>query len=152
MQKEEFETRIRALLPGASEAALANISQLAEDPEVEETMGQADLYDSFYIELSLVKRDHGAEIARALFDYGEQYTFDPFELRGAARHMAEGWSVQAIADLMIEQGDQQAICAYTPEEEAESQAILWLFQHGPDTIAELYLQDPPQPEFEQGMG
>ena len=33
MQREEFETRIRELLPGSSEIALATVTTYAEEPD-----------------------------------------------------------------------------------------------------------------------
>ena len=41
MRKEEFDFRVRLLLPQVSETALEGYTQLAEDPEVEETMGRS---------------------------------------------------------------------------------------------------------------
>ena len=98
MQREEFDLRVRMLLPQASEAALESYALLAEDPEVEETMGCSTFYDSLYVDLALVKRDHGEIVATDLFNYADFYTFNPFELRGAARLIADGWEIPEIAN------------------------------------------------------
>ena len=129
MQRETFERRLRELIPDISETALQNYFELVEDPEVQENMGTSGFYDTFYMELSLVKRDYGTEVARTLFDYGAHYTWNPFELRGAARRMAEGWTMGKIADRLLASWGEEDFCAYTPEEEAESQSMLWLFQN-----------------------
>ena len=114
MRKEEFDFRVRLLLPQVSETALEGYTQLAEDPEVEETMGRSTFYDSLYVDLALVKRDHGEAIATDLFNYAETYTFNPFELRGAARLIADGWKIPEIANHMIEHGGEEPFCEYTP--------------------------------------
>ena len=148
MRKEEFDFRVRLLLPQVSETALEGYTQLAEDPEVEETMGRSTFYDSLYVDLALVKRDHGEAIATDLFNYAETYTFNPFELRGAARLIADGWKIPEIANHMIEHGGEEPFCEYTPEEEAESEALLWLFKSGKEALSEQALSAPP----EQGPG
>ena len=147
MQREEFERRIRSLLPRASKAALDSFSELAEEPEVQETMGSSDFYDALYVDLALVKRDHGENIAVKLFNYGEHYPFNPFELRGAARLMAGGWTPEQISGCMIEHGFEEPFCAYTPEEEAESEALLWSFQHGRENLPGLEQPEHPAQQF-----
>ena len=68
MRKEEFESRIRELLPDVSEKAMDHTASYAEELEREAEECAESLYDAFYVELALVKRDHGAEIAKAIFD------------------------------------------------------------------------------------
>ena len=52
MQREEFDLRVRMLLPQESEAALESYALLAEDPEVEETMGCSTFYAVSYTHLA----------------------------------------------------------------------------------------------------
>ena len=149
MRKEEFAARLRALLPGASEAALDESIALAEDPETEEDMGREHFYDSLYVELWLVRRDYGEELAQTLFNCGD---FHPHELRGAARLMAEGWQAGQIAAFIEDHGWECDLCERTPAEEAESQAALWLFQHGAQGLDGLNSITPPKFGFGQEMG
>ena len=152
MRKEEFDFRVRLLLPQVSETALEGYTQLAEDPEVEETMGRSTFYDSLYVDLALVKRDHGEIVATDLFNYADFYTFNPFELRGAARLIADGWEIPEIATHLIEHGGEEPFCEYTPEEETESEELLWLFQNKKKDFGDLGLSDPSPQEHGMEMG
>ena len=142
MQREEFETRIRELLPGASETALDHMASYAEELERETEECARDLYDAFYVELALVKRDYGAEIAGKLFDYGEHFTFNFFELRGAARLLANGWSLEQVEAYTVENG-----CDTSMEEAAESRSALRAFQNG-----DVNFLETPAERFEPEMG
>ena len=142
MQRAEFESRIRALLPGASETALDRTVSYAEDLEREAEECAESLYDAFYVELTLVKRDHGAEIAKALFDCGEHFTFNFFELRGAARLLANGWSLEQVEAYTVENG-----CDATLEETIESRSALQAFQNGDPNFLEA-----PETEMGPEMG
>lgn len=152
MRKQEFEENIRALLPVVSARALANFMELSEDPEVQETMGSSDFLDSLYVDLALVKRDYGVDVAAELFNYGAQYTFNPYELRGAAGLMAEGWTIDQIANHLIERGFEPPFCEYTLEEEEESEALLWLFKNGKRDLFEQALSAPSAQEPGLEMG
>ena len=70
MQREEFETRIRELLPGSSEIALATVTTYAEEPDelaIELSDGAGHFYDAFYVNLALVRRDYGEDIAQSIY-------------------------------------------------------------------------------------
>lgn len=132
MQRTEFESRIRELLPGASEMALDHTVSYAEELEREAEECAESLYDAYYVELALVKRDHGAEIAKALFDYGEHFTFNFFELRGAARLLAQGWPLEQVEAYTVRNG-----CDAAPEEAIESRSALQAFQSGDPNFIEV---------------
>lgn len=132
MQRAEFKSRIRELLPGASETALDHTASYAEELEQEAEECAESLYDAFYVELALVKRDYGAEIAKALLDYGEHFTFNFFELRGAARLLAQGWSLEQVEAYTMENG-----CDAAPEEALESRSALQAFQNGDPNYLEV---------------
>ena len=142
MQRAEFESRIRELLPGASEIALDRTVSCAEELEREAEECAESLYDAFYVELALVKRDHGAEIAKALLDYGEHFTFNFFELRGAAYLLAQGWSLEQIEVYTVENG-----CDAAPEGAIESRTALKAFQDGDPNFLEI-----PAKEIAPEMG
>lgn len=152
MQREEFDSRVRTLLPQVSESSLECYARLAEDPEVEGTMGRSTFYDSLYVDLALVKRDLGEIVATDLFNYADLYTFNPFELRGAARLIADGWEIPEIANHLIEHGGEEPFCEYTPEEEQESEALLWIFQNKNKDFGDLGMPDPPPQEHGMEMG
>ena len=142
MRKEEFESRIRELLPDVSEKAMDHTASYAEELEREAEECAESLYDAFYVELALVKRDHGAEIAKAIFDCGEHFTFNFFELRGAAHLLAHGWSMEQVEAYTMENG-----CDATPEEALESRSALQAFQNGDPNFLEV-----PETEMGPEMG
>ena len=72
---------------------------------------------------SLDKRSYGEEIATRPFNYGTQFTFDYFELRGSAAKLADGWPLEDIADYTLENG-----CSATSEEQEEFANALRIFQ------------------------
>ena len=84
MNKEQFETRIKELLPQTTEQALNAWTEYIQSLEKEEVDPASDLFDHVYVELSLIKQHQGEEVATQLFNYGEHFVFKDFELRGAA--------------------------------------------------------------------
>ena len=123
MNKEQFETRIKELLPQTTEQALHAWTEYIQSLEKEEIDPANDLFDRVYVELSLIKQHQGEEIAAKLFNHGEHFVFNYFELRGAASKLAEGWSLDKICRYTVENG-----CDPTQEEYEESQAALHTFQ------------------------
>ena len=77
------------------------------------------------MELALIKRHQSVETAAALFNYGEKFVFNYFELRGAAELLKEGWPLERISDHAVENG-----CDPTLEAMEESHAALEEFQSG----------------------
>ena len=69
MQREEFDLRVRMLLPGIRGRTGVLTPCLAEDPEVEETMDVPLFMILLYVDLALVKRDHGEIVATDLLNY-----------------------------------------------------------------------------------
>ena len=82
-----------------------------------------DLYDAAYVELRLITEHQGEPTATRLFNYGEQFVFNYFELRGAAAKLTEGWTLEQIRDYTIENG-----CDPTDEEYRESAQALQAFR------------------------
>lgn len=114
MQKEQFENLIRHLLPEATDEALDAWTTYANELSEDDVEPEAELYDKSYVELTLIKQHCGEEIATQLFNYGTQFTFNYFELRGAASKLVNGWTLENIVKDTVENG-----CDATPEEHQE---------------------------------
>ena len=123
MKKEQFESRIRVLLPEVTDEAVTAWTKYAEELDQDEVEAEDLFYDKNYIELTLVKQHYGEEITTQLFNYGTQFTFNYFELRGAARKLADGWPLDDIAKYTLENGG-----SATMEEHEEFAAALRKFQ------------------------
>ena len=123
MKKEQFESRIRALLPEVTDEAVIAWTRYAEELDQDEVEAEDLFYDENYIELSLVKQHYGEKITTQLFNYGTQFTFNYFELRGAAKKLADDWSLKDIVKYMLEDGS-----STTAEEREELAAALREFQ------------------------
>ena len=131
MQRNEFETMVKELLPNATEQAIEKWTQYEQEQEQEQeqeleqdgTEKASDLYDAAYVELRLIKEHQGEAVAASLFNYGEQFVFNYFELRGAAAKLTEGWTLEQIRDYTIENG-----CDPTDEEYRESAQALQAFR------------------------
>lgn len=123
MQKEQFENLIRHLLPEATDEALDAWTTYANELSEDDVEPEAELYDKSYVELTLIKQHCGEEIATQLFNYGTQFTFNYFELRGAASKLVNGWTLENIVKDTVENG-----CDATPEEHQEFLETLQVFQ------------------------
>lgn len=123
MQREEFESRVRDLLPKVTDKAMAAWTRYAEELDQDGVEPEADHYDENYVELTLVKQHYGEEITTQLFNHGEHFTFNYFELRGAARRLADGWTLAGIEKYTLENG-----CDATQEEHEEFMETLRVFQ------------------------
>ena len=97
MQKNEFEVMVKELLPDVTAQAMEKWTQYAQELEQDGTEKQSDLYDAAYVELQLIKEHQGEPTAASLFNYGEQFVFNYFELRGAAAKLTEGTPLKTDA-------------------------------------------------------
>ena len=59
MNKEQFEARIKELLPQTTEQALNAWTEYIQSLEKEEVDPASDLFDHVYVELSLIKQHQG---------------------------------------------------------------------------------------------
>ena len=123
MRKEQFEKRIRSLLPEATDEAMDAWTAYAYELSQEDVEPESELYDKSYVELTLIKQHCGEQVATRLFNYGDQFTFNYFELRGAASRLVSGWTLEDIAKDAVENG-----CDATPEEYEEFVDALQAFQ------------------------
>ena len=123
MQKNEFEVMVKELLPDVTAQAMEKWTQYAQELEQDGTEKARDLYDASYVELRLIKEYQGEPTAASLFNYGEHFVFNYFELRGAAAKLTEGGTLEQIRDYTIENG-----CDPTEEEYRESAQALQAFR------------------------
>lgn len=104
MQRKEFENRIKNLLPKAADDVVESWAAYATELDHYGTEVTADFYDKNYIALLLVKQRHGEEIATQLFNFGKCFTFNYFELQGAAEKLEAGWSLDETVKYTVENG------------------------------------------------
>ena len=136
MQKEQFETRIKELLPNMTEQAMDKWEDYAQYLLEEEEETSDFFYDAVYVELCLIKQHQGEQTATSLFNYGEHFVFNYFELRGAAALLTDGWALDKIRDFVI-----KSDCDRTQEEYEESQNALRDFRKSEGHPEEKWLKD-----------
>ena len=136
MQKEQFETRIKELLPNMTEQAMDKWEDYAQYLLEEEEETSDFFYDAVYVELCLIKQHQGEQTATSLFNYGEHFVFNYFELRGAAALLTYGWALDKIRDYVI-----KSDCDPTQEEYEESQNALRDFRKSEGYPEEKWLKD-----------
>ena len=136
MQKEQFETRIKELLPNMTEQAMDKWEDYAQYLLEEEEETSDFFYDAVYVELCLIKQHQGEQTATSLFNYGEHFVFNYFELRGAAALLTDGWTLDKIRDFVI-----KSDCDPTQEEYEESQNALRDFRKSEGYPEEKWLKD-----------
>ena len=136
MQKEQFETRIKELLPNTTEQAMDKWEDYAQYLLEEEEETSDFFYDAVYVELCLIKQHQGEQTATSLFNYGEHFVFNYFELRGAAALLTDGWTLDKIRDFVI-----KSDCDPTQEEYEESQNALRDFRKSEGHPEEKWLKD-----------
>ena len=136
MQKEQFETRIKELLPNMTEQAMDKWEDYAQYLVEEEEETSDFFYDAVYVELCLIKQHQGEQTATSLFNYGEHFVFNYFELRGAAALLTDGWALDKIRDYVI-----KSDCDPTQEEYEESQNALRDFRKSEGYPEEKWLKD-----------
>ena len=123
MQKEQFESMVRELLPAVTDNAMDIWTAYAQDLEREGVEPASHIFDAAYVELMLVKQHQGEETAVRLFNYGEQFIFNYFELRGAASMLEAGRSLDEISQCAVVDG-----CDPSAEEFEESKEALRTFK------------------------
>ena len=136
MQKEQFETRVKELLPNMTGQAMDKWEDYAQYLLEEEEETSDFFYDAVYVELCLIKQHQGEQTATSLFNYGEHFVFNYFELRGAAALLTDGWALDKIRDFVI-----KSDCDPTQEEYEESQNALRDFRKSEGHPEEKWLKD-----------
>ena len=102
MQKNEFETMVKELLPDVTEQAMEKWTQYAQGLEQDGTEKASDLYDAAYVELRLIKEHQGELIATSLFNYGEQSIILNCVVRRQSSPRAGRWSRSATIPLKMD--------------------------------------------------
>ena len=67
MTREDFERRIRDLLPDVSDQAMKNWLEYAENLDRDGTETESEIFDRSFVELALIKRHQGMETAAAQY-------------------------------------------------------------------------------------
>ena len=67
MTREDFERRIRDLLPDVSDQAMKNWLEYAKNLDRDGTETESEIFDRSYVELALIKRHQGMETAAAQY-------------------------------------------------------------------------------------
>jgi len=102
IDKEMFEKKMQTLLqnpdPAATKAWLAYANDLEQD-------GICDAEDFFRVvhrELVSIQKEFGQEIVERLYNGGKEFTFNPFELHGAAEFLHEGLPMAEVVSKALE--------------------------------------------------
>jgi len=123
MTEQQFRENMEELLPGLSEKAMECWIAYARELDADGVIEAQEFFDMTFVESDLIRQHQGSEIARRLFDYGEHFILNPFDLRGAASLAAQGSSMESICQCAVQDG-----CDCTLEEFEESRAALAKFQ------------------------
>ena len=67
MTREDFERRIRDLLPDVSDQAMKNWLEYAKNLDRDGTETESEIFDRSYVELALIKRHQSMETAAAQY-------------------------------------------------------------------------------------
>ena len=102
MDKETFEKNIQNMLQNPDPAATKAWLDYSEDLEQYGTCDAADFRRVMYQELIAIQKDFGAEITEQLYNGGKEFTFNPFELRGAAEFLKQGLSIKETGEKALD--------------------------------------------------
>ena len=105
MTKEEFENEINRLIetpdPEATKAWLGYSDYLEQD----QICDAADFRRVVHKELVAIKKKYGPTIAERLYNAATEFTFNPFEMRQAAKFLNDGKPTKEVIELA-----QQGLC------------------------------------------
>lgn len=99
IQDIDFQLRIKELLSDYNQESMIN--WLKRSNEIKR-IPSSEFYKWLLEELSLVCEQYNVDIAKKLFNYGEIFTLDPYEIKGAAEHLKAGGDINKICDLALE--------------------------------------------------
>ena len=105
MTKEKFENEINRLIetpyPEATKAWLEYSDYLEQD----QICDAADFRRVVHKELVAIKEKYGPTIVERLYNAGTEFTFNPFEMRQAAKFLNDGKTMKEVIELA-----QQGLC------------------------------------------
>ena len=98
MDKETFSAKIQAMLSAPDPEATKAWLNYSDDLEQDGICDAADFRLVVCEELEFIQKEFGQEIADTLYNGGKEFTFNPFELRGAAEFLKDGLSLNEVID------------------------------------------------------
>ena len=87
---QEFESKMKELLPGASGKAIATLINYAEDLHKDGTHPMGAFFSASYVAYNLVTRRYGVDTASRVLKICEESCFNPWEILDAARLVDAG--------------------------------------------------------------
>ena len=101
LDKETFERTIQSMLQSPDPEATKAWLDYSEDLEQDGICDAADFRRVMCQELKEIQKDFGAEITGRLYNGGKEFTFNPFELRGAAGFLKQGLSIKETSEKAL---------------------------------------------------
>ena len=101
MNKETFEKTIQDMLRNPEPAATKAWLQYSEELEQDGICDAADFRRVMCQELMALRKDFGPEITEQLYNGGKEFTWNPFELRGAAGFLKQGFTIAETSEKVL---------------------------------------------------
>ena len=102
MDKETFEKNIQSMLQHPDPAATKAWLEYSEDLEQDGICDASDFRRVMYRELTAIQKEFGAEIAEQFYNGGKEFTFNPFELQGAASFLKQGLTIKETGEKALD--------------------------------------------------
>jgi len=91
-----FTEKISAILVEYNSTAMEKFLQYARELDIDGCEKEQDFFSKFCRELETAKQEYGLEIAQQIFNTGEQFTFNYFEIPDAALGFSRGLPVEQV--------------------------------------------------------
>jgi len=102
MDRETFEKEMQILFENPDPAATKAWLTYANELEQDGVCDAADFRRVVHKELVSIQKEFGQEIAERLYNGGKEFTFNPFELRGAAGFLQKGSPMAEVIGKALE--------------------------------------------------
>ncbi len=123
MNRNDFNHKMTVLLSNIDLGAMKALQTYATELNRDGTCSEADFFKQMYVELSLVKKHYGNEIALQLFNLSKTNCLNPFEVRGAANLLRDGVKLEEIFQMCMD-----GKCDRTEAEWQESKNAMKAFE------------------------